>query len=293
MKLVRFRDSQRQKVGVVREDELVALDPIVSGDRCDLDMDDLVARWSEFGETIADFFESHSPTHRLADVTLLPPLVRPQKIVGIGANYLRPGRETSPANGNEEKPSPVLFLKAPSAIIGPNDPIILPPEAPSVIGEVELAVVIGRPGHRINPAQAKDHIFGFMIANDVTAPEILLGESASNPLLLQQSRGKGFPTFCPIGPWIETTDSSRMTESMRLEQYVDEFLEIEGQAQDMIFGIEDLVADISCAFGLNSGDIILTGSPPPIAGVRTPLQSGNLLQSKITGLGTLANPVRH
>jgi 2-keto-4-pentenoate hydratase/2-oxohepta-3-ene-1,7-dioic acid hydratase in catechol pathway len=130
-----------------------------------------------------------------------------------------------------------------------------------------------------------------MVANDVTAPEIMLGESAKNALFLQQSRGKGFRTFCPTGPWIETAEELSFPPVWDVLQDVGDYPEMRGSTDQMITGIAELVADVSRAFGIEPGDIILTGSPPPEGGKRRPLVPGDLLRSEISGLGAMANPV--
>ncbi|PQA87668.1 fumarylacetoacetate hydrolase family protein [Hyphococcus luteus] len=281
MKFVRYEFNGQISFGVVRGDAIVSLEPLIG----ELTLEDVIADWANRRGPVARYVDENMATDKLSDVRLLAPIADPPKIVGIGANYPRFG------GGDLETSSPVLFLKPKSSIAGPFDPIILPPEAPSVIGEVELAIVIGKPGHRIAPSQAVEHIFGFMTANDVTAPEILLGESHKHALLLQQARGKGFPGFCPTGPWIETIDAASFPPAFRLEQRIGDDLEIEGNTADMVVGVSELVADISCAFGLQENDIILTGSPPPLGGKRIPLRAGDILRTDIDGVGSLANPI--
>ncbi len=281
MRFIRYELNGRVSSGVVRGDAIVSLEPLVG----ELALEEIIADWRKRRGPIARYVDEHVATDKLSDVRLLAPIADPPKIVGIGANYPRPG------GADLETSSPVLFLKPKSSIAGPFDPITLPPEAPSVVGEVELAIVIGKPGHRISQSQAHEHIFGFMTANDVTAPEILLGESHKHPLLLQQARGKGFPGFCPTGPWIETIDAAAFPPEFRLEQRIGDDLEIEGNTADMMVSVSELIADISCAFGLQANDIILTGSPPPLGGKRIPLRAGDVLRTNIDGVGSLANPV--
>lgn len=276
MKLCRYQWNGHEALGAVEGDTVRPLD-------CAFDtLDDLVGSGAGYASSIL----RRAPTIPLSHVRMLAPLMRPQKIVAIGSNYPRPGG--GPAVGG----LPVLFFKPSSALCGPYDALLLPPEADLVIGEVELAVVIGKRAERIAPEQAEAHVFGYMVANDVTAPQILLGESAQNPLYLQQSRGKGFKTFCPIGPWIVTADELPFPPAVALQQRVDDFLEIAGRTEEMTVPLADLIADASCAFGLEAGDILLTGSPQPLAGKRTALVEGSVLYSTISGIGTLANPVR-
>lgn len=276
VKLCRYQWNGHEAIGAVLGDTIHPLD-------CAFDtLDDLVRSGAGYASAIA----RRAETIPLSRVRLLAPLTRPQKIVAIGSNFPRP--DAGPTVGG----LPVLFFKPPSTLCGPQDPLLLPPEADLVIGEVELAVVIGKSAERIAPDQAEDHVFGYMVANDVTAPQILLGESAQNPLYLQQSRGKGFKTFCPIGPWIVTADELPFPPAVALEQRVDDLLEIAGRTEEMTVPLADLIADASCAFGLEAGDVLLTGSPPPLAGKRMPLVEGAVLRSAISGIGALANPVR-
>lgn len=287
MKLARVDIAGRVTTAVVNGDAVCSLEPLFGSDELSRSLDAIVRADSGTLADIEAFADAARPDFTLRQVKLLAPLTGPRKIVAIGSNYPR-------ANAAPAMPEafPVLFFKPPSSLCGPHDPIVLPPEADLVIGEVELAVVIGKDGDRIAAKDAMAHVFGLMVANDVTAPRILLGKSGENPLLLQQSRGKGFRTFCPIGPWIETLDGHAMPSQMELEQRVDDFMEIRGRTSEMLVDLPTLLADISAAFGLEAGDIVLTGSPAPLAGTRTPLMPGATLYSSIAGLGELANPVR-
>ncbi|MBO9604227.1 MAG: fumarylacetoacetate hydrolase family protein [Novosphingobium sp.] len=285
MKLISYTEGRISTAGAVRDGRAIPLAPFFGRRETEIGIEDVIAVWPESRSAIARFVEREEGAVPLDSVRLLAPLRRPQKIVAIGSNYPRPGGAVGPAG------SPVLFFKPPSALVGPYDPIALPPEAQTVVGEVELAIVIGMAGERIEPAAAADHIFGYMVANDVTAPEIMLGESAKNPLFLQQSRGKGFKTFCPTGPWIETGQGMPFPPVWELQQDVGEYREMHGSTRQMITGIAELLADVSCAFGLEAGDIVLTGSPPPIGGKRRPLIPGTTLRSSISGIGRLANPI--
>jgi 2,4-didehydro-3-deoxy-L-rhamnonate hydrolase len=286
MKLARIEIAGRIATAVVHEDAVVLLEPLFGASAMSQSLDALVRTGRHSLAEIEAFAAAAKPAAPLDQVKLLAPLSNPPKIVAIGSNYPRPSQDIA-TDGS----SAVLFFKPRTALCGPHDPIVLPPEAKSVIGEVELALVIGKSGDRIAPGGAFDHVFGMMVANDVTAPEILLGESNRNPLLLQQSRGKGFRTFCPTGPWIETDVARSFPRGTLIEQRIDDFLEISGDAAEMIVPPAQLLAEISTAFGLEAGDIVLTGSPPPLAGKRTPLTPGAMLRSAITGIGEMVNPV--
>lgn len=208
----------------------------------------------------------------LSAVQLLTP-VRPSKIICVGRNYVDHARE----HGVDVPEIPMLFLKPPSSLIGPRMPIRLPPQSEQVEHEAELAVVIGRRGRWIAPNDARDHIFGYTIANDVTARDLQRRDN-------QWTRGKGFDTFCPLGPWIETElDPYDRLITCRVNQDVRQM----ASTRDMVFSVQQLVAFASSIMTLEPGDILLTGTP---AGVG-PLVAGDVVQVSIEGIGELTNPV--
>lgn len=197
----------------------------------------------------------------------------PTKIIGVGRNY-----PAHAAEHNAPVPvEPLIFLKPPSAVIGPGQAIELPPISRQVEHEGELAVVIGRPGRCIPEAAALAHVAGYTAANDVTARDL----QRSDP---QWTRGKGFDTFCALGPWIETAldlDGARLTCLVNGE------LRQQGSPAEMVFSVPRLVAFVSEVMTLETGDVILTGTP---AGVG-PLRAGDVVTVAIAGLGELTNPV--
>ncbi len=209
----------------------------------------------------------------LAEVKLLPPVL-PSKIICVGRNYAAHAQE----HDAEVPDVPLLFLKPPSSVIGPGDTIVLPPQSQRVEHEAELAIVIGRRSRWLNPEDVKDAILGYTIANDVTARDLQRRDG-------QWTRGKGFDTFCPIGPWIETEfdpADAVITCSVSGE------LRQMGSTRDMVFPVRQLVAYASSVMTLEPGDLLLTGTP---AGVG-PLVDGDELVSSIEGLGELKNTVK-
>ena len=203
---------------------------------------------------------------------LLAP-VEPSKIICVGRNYVEHAQE----HGVEVPEIPLLFLKPPSSLIGANDKIILPPQSAQVEHEAELAVVISRRARWISPEDAMGFVFGYTIANDVTARDIQRKDG-------QWTRGKGFDTFCPLGPWIETDlDTADVLISCRVNQELRQM----GSTRDMVFTIRELITFASSVMTLMPGDVILTGTP---AGVG-PLLSGDRVEVTIDGIGTLSNPV--
>jgi len=209
----------------------------------------------------------------LASVRLMAP-VQPSKIVCIGRNYIDHAKE----QGADVPEIPMLFMKPPSALIGHRDTIILPPQSSKVEHEAELAVVIGKSGRWIQPEQAGEHIFGYTIANDVTARDLQRKDG-------QWTRGKGFDTFCPVGPWIETElDPYDILISSRVNDEIRQM----ASTRDMVFSIQQLIAFISSVMTLQPGDLILTGTP---AGVG-PLEDGDQVSIHIEGIGDLINLVK-
>lgn len=208
----------------------------------------------------------------LDKIRLLAP-VTPGKIICVGRNYVEHARE----QGAEVPEIPILFLKPPSSIIGPGDVIVRPPQSQQVEHEAELVVVIGKRGRWIDPEHAHEYIFGYTVGNDVTARDLQRRDG-------QWTRGKGFDTFCPIGPWIETDlDPSDLLITCR----VDGELRQMASTREMVFSIGQLIVFISSVMTLEPGDVIFSGTPAGIG----PLVTGNTVEVNIEGLGTLRNTV--
>lgn len=208
----------------------------------------------------------------LASTNLLAPL-KPGKIICVGRNYAAHAQE----RGVELPEIPLLFFKPPSSVIGPGEPIVLPPQSQRVEHEAELAVIIGRPGRWINPENAMEHVFGYTVANDVTARDLQASDS-------QWTRGKGFDTFCPLGPWIETElDPS----DALLTCHVNGEMRQMASTREMVFTIHQLIAFASSFMTLETGDLFLTGSPAGV-GILAP---GDVVSASVDGIGSLTNPV--
>ena len=208
----------------------------------------------------------------LTNVRLLAP-VEPSKIICIGRNYVAHAREQ-----NVEVPEvPLLFLKPPSSLIGPGEKILLPPQSSQVEHEGELVVVIGLRGRWIQPEDAQRYILGCTAGNDVTARDLQRKDG-------QWTRGKGFDTFCPLGPWIETdfTDADAIVSC-----HVNGEMRQMASTRDMVFSVKQLVAYISSVMTLEPGDLIFTGTPAGIG----PLQDGDQVTVTVEGIGALTNSV--
>lgn len=197
----------------------------------------------------------------------------PSKIVCVGRNYAEHAREF----GNAVPEKPLLFLKPPSALIGPGEPILLPPEAERVEHEAEIAVVVGRRLRFVSPAEAESAIGAIACANDVTARDLQRADS-------QWTRAKGFDTFCPVGPAVSGVD----WRSLGIIARVNGQERQRGTSSEMVFPIPDLLAYISTIMTLEEGDLVLTGTP---AGT-SQLHDGDVVEIEIPGVGVLSNPVR-
>lgn len=224
------------------------------------------------GDIFSEFRRLEAVTP-LEEVRLLAP-VTPSKIICVGRNYAEHARE----HQVEVPQYPLIFLKPPSSVIGPEEPIYLPPQSQQVEHEAELAVVIGKRGRWISAAEAEQFILGYTIANDVTARDLQRKDG-------QWTRGKGFDTFCPLGPWIDTEFDPL---DHMITCHVNNVMRQMGSTRDMIFQVPQLIAFISSVMTLLPGDVILTGTP---AGV-SPLAAGDVVEIMVEGLGSLRNPVR-
>jgi 2-keto-4-pentenoate hydratase/2-oxohepta-3-ene-1,7-dioic acid hydratase in catechol pathway len=215
--------------------------------------------------------------HRLADVRLLAPVIPRSKVVAIGRNYAAHAAEL----GNDVPEEPLMFLKPNTSVVGPGDQVFYPPQTERLDYEGELAVVIGRICRDVPPEQATDVIFGYTIANDVTARDLQKKDG-------QWTRAKGFDSFCPLGPWIETDlDPQAFADGVSIQTHLNGDLVQDGSTKDLIFDIPTLVAYITSVMTLLPGDVILTGTPDGIG----PMQPGDEVEVSIDGLGALTNTV--
>ena len=195
--------------------------------------------------------------------------VAPTKIVCIGRNYAAHAKEL----GNEVPSEPLLFLKPPSALLGPGGTVLLPPESARVEHEAELAVVIGTRAKGVTRDAALDHVFGYTCACDVTARDLQRKD-------VQFTRAKGFDTFCPVGPWIETQLDPG---AQRIVCRVSGQTRQDGSTSRMLFDVPTVVSYVSHMMTLEPGDVILTGTPEGVG----PLVAGDSLEVDIDGIGVL------
>jgi len=208
----------------------------------------------------------------LAEVELLAPAM-PSKVVCVGRNYAAHAAEF----GNEPPSEPLIFLKPPSSVIGPGAPIHYPAISNRVDHEAELVLVIAREAHRVPVERAFDVIGGYTCGNDVTARDLQQSDG-------QWTRGKGFETFCPIGPWIET-DLDPV--DVRVRCLVDGQVRQDARTSSFIFSIPTLIEYITRFTRLLPGDIVMTGTPEGVA----PVEIGSSITVEVEGIGALTNPV--
>ncbi|MEI2809264.1 MAG: fumarylacetoacetate hydrolase family protein [Nocardioides sp.] len=232
------------------------------------------------GDPLYSGIEPTGVQHRLADVRLLAPVIPRSKIVAIGKNYAAHAAEFD----GEVPAEPLMFLKPNTCVIGPNDPIVYPRQSSHVDYEGELAIVIGRICRDVPAEQATDVIFGYTIANDVTARDLQRSDG-------QWSRAKGFDTFCPLGPWIETDLDPHAFSAdgggRGVQTHLNGDLKQDGNTRDLVFDIPTLIAYITSVMTLLPGDVILTGTPEGVG----PMVAGDEVEVSIQGLGVLTNRV--
>jgi len=275
MRLIRFGNQGVERPGLWNDGRIVDLQRHFPA------MPDIGEAFFREGwvDKIAGLTEEGEPM----DVRLGPPVARPSKLICLGKNYLEHAQE-----GNFDAPEkPLLFAKAPSALSGPTDPIVLPRSCGQVDWEVELAVVIGRKGKRIHPDKAWDYIAGYTVMNDVSGREAQFGDG-------QWFRGKSFDTFAPLGPVLVTPDEIDDIRNLQLTARVDDQLMQTGNTGDLVFDIPRLLSYISEDITLLPGDVISTGTPAGVGIFRNPpitLAAGNVVTCRIDAIGELVNPV--
>lgn len=208
-----------------------------------------------------------------ADARLLAPVIPRSKVVGIGRNYAAHAAEM----GGDVPQEPLMFLKPNTSVVGPGDPVFYPRQSSEVHYEGELAVVIGRICRDVSPERVREVIFGYTVANDVTARDLQRGD-------VQFTRAKGFDSFCPLGPWIETELD---TSDLRVTTHLNGDVVQDGSTKDLVFDVPALVAYVSSVMTLLPGDVILTGTPEGVG----PMQVGDEVEISVAGIGSLTNKV--
>ncbi len=275
MRLIRFGQPGAERPGLMVGEGIV----------------DLRAHFSNIPD-IGERFFTEGWMEKLADlkvapqvmaVRLGPPVAAPAKIICLGKNYSEHAKE----GGFEIPAAPLLFCKTPNALNGPFDPVVLPRSSDQVDWEVELAVVIGRAGKRIPAARAFDYVAGYTVMNDVSGRRAQFAHS-------QWFRGKSFDTFAPLGPALVTPDEIGDVHDLRLTAKVNGRLMQAGSTRDMLFGIDQIIADVSEDITLVPGDIISTGTPAGVGIFRDPpivLHAGDEVVCWVEKIGAIRNPI--
>ncbi|HIE10778.1 MAG TPA: FAA hydrolase family protein [Kiritimatiellae bacterium] len=284
MKLVRFGPPGRERPGIWVEEE--------DGSAAILDVTAVAFDIHEYDshffthwglERLRGIRDEHPAARIPADgVRLGPPVPPPTNLVCVGLNYASHAAELGLSLPKE----PLLFAKAPTAVIGPSDPILLP-RAARVDFEVELAIVLSRPCHRVAAEDARNYIAGYTILNDLTDRWKQQGVS-------QWYLAKSHPGFCPLGPWLVTADELDFPPRVRLSSWLNGETFQHSDTSDMIFPPAEIVSYASFHLRLNAGDIISTGTPAGIGSRRSPavfLNPGDHLRLEIEGLGVQENRV--
>ena len=273
MKLIRFGEAGKEKTGVIINDK-----------RYDT---------SAFGEDYNEQFFETDGLNRLSaflkdnnnlpqindDVRLGSPIGRPSKIVCIGLNYVDHAKETNAT----PPPEPVIFMKSTTAIVGPNDNIMIPKDSVKTDWEVELAIVIGKKASYVDETEAMDYVAGYVLHNDVSEREFQIERSGT------WDKGKGCDTFAPIGPFVATADEIKDPGNLRLWLKLNGETVQDGTTANFIFDIPFVIAYTSKFMTLLPGDIISTGTPAGVGlGMKPPvyLKPGDVIELGIDGLGT-------
>ena len=252
MKIARFSNGGDPRFGIVDGDEIVVLtgDPMFSG------------------------FDTTEERIPLADVRLLAPVIPRSKVVCIGLNYA----EHKADMGDVGPATPLMFLKPNTAVVGPGDAIQLPPDVGKIVHEGELVIVIGKIAKQVKRENAADYIFGYTVGNDVSARDLMVSDG-------QWARAKGYDTFAPIGPVIETELDA---DNVEITTFVDGEQRRHGNTSQMLHSVAEIVAFASDVWTLLPGDIIMTGTPGGLGG----FTAGQTVDITIEGIGTLSNPAR-
>ena len=268
MKLLRYESSGRTQIGILNDENILQLGN------------------SDISELMPDGAEPlrSCMIASLSNVRILPPLI-PGKILAIGRNYAEHAKELN----NEVPTEPLVFAVMPSAVIGDGDVIEWERDLTAQVDwEGELAVIIGKTARKVSQEEALDYVFGYTIANDVSARDLQTRDK-------QWVRAKGLDTFCPLGPVIVTRDEIPDPQNLRIVTTVDGKEKQNGSTADMIFTVRFLIAHLSRAFTLNPGDMILTGTPSGVGKAMNPpefLGEGSVVSVEIEGIGKLTNSCR-
>ncbi len=291
MKVARYRYLNEESYGVVSRATVLSLPALAKRSKKDLSqkIEDFIAQGESALETAEDLIKNannsdiKSVSAPLSAVSLLAPIAFPPKIICLGLNYFDHAAETNSAVPDE----PVIFMKPHTAIIGPNQRIVKPRFVKELDYEGELAIVMGKTGKNIPVGEAKNHIFGYTVFNDVSARDFQFKDG-------QWTRGKSFDTFAPTGPCITTENQLENTDEMAIRTWVNGELRQNGTTRNMVFNVSQIVHHLSRVMTLEPCDIIATGTPAGVGHAMKPkyyLRHRDVVRIEIEGIGTLENTV--
>ncbi len=286
MKLLMFKDNGGRRLGAIRpghDDEVIALSEPA-------DMLELIDAGDQGLASVRSAISGgNGKIHKLAGLELLAPLDNPRgNVIAMGRNYQKHAEETAAMEGKAPSP-PTIFTKAITSLTEPFADIAIDPGVSDKIDwEVELAVVIGKAGANIRQADARAHVFGYTVLNDVTMRDIQSGWGG------QYFKGKSLDRSCPTGPWIVTSDELKDPQSLNLTLRVNGTVKQDGNTRDMIYPVDAIIEWVSKGMTILPGAIIATGTPDGVGFARTPpeyLQPGDLMESEVEGIGLLRNRI--
>ena len=277
MNIARIGAAGAEKPAIIEGDEAIFVDSLISDwDRKSL-TDGALAK-------IAKADLSKLPRVSTSGVRFGSPISQPTKLICVGLNYLAHVKE----GGFDTPPEPVIFMKAPDSLTGPDDQVVIPPNSTATDYEVELAIIIGKRALYLeSPAQSAEHILGYTISQDVSERHWQMERAG------QWVKGKSFPTFNPLGPVVVTSDSIN-PHNLRLWCSVNEVMKQDSNTDDLLYGIDHIVWYISQFMELFPGDVINTGTPFGVGmGFKPPvyLKAGDVLKTGIDGIGEITNKV--
>ena len=274
MKLMRVGDPGAETpVAWLADDRVYDLRPVTA------DIDGAFLSSARYADALDACRAGTLPTVDISGRRVGSPIARPQAVLCIGMNYAAHAAES----GSAPPSVPILFYKAPNTVVGPDDDVLLPPDSAKTDWEVELGVVIGRRARYLaSPAEALDHVAGYVVSNDVSERDFQLAQSGG-----QWSKGKSCETFNPLGPWLVPASEVPDPQALRLRSFVNGELRQDSSTADMVFGVAELIWHLSQFTVLEPGDLLNTGTPQGVAlSGRFPyLAEGDVMEIEIDGLG--------
>ncbi len=291
MKIARYRNRNLESYGILNQQAVLSLPALAKRFKKEVPqrLDDFITKGEKALETAEDLVEKAGDSDMaavsvpLSDVMLLAPIAFPPKIICLGLNYFDHAAETNSAIPEE----PVIFMKPHTTITDPNMKIIKPLFVKELDYEGELCIVIGKTAKNVSTAEAKSHVFGYTVFNDVSARDFQFKDG-------QWTRGKSFDTFAPTGPCVTTENQLRNTNDLAIRTWVNSELRQNGNTRNMVFNINQIVHHLSRIMTLKPCDLIATGTPAGVGFAMKPqkfLQHGDVVRMEIEGIGILENAV--